>query len=146
MREVADVHRELFREHAARYGENVRLKIERCLAVTDDELDEGLRAREAYRERCLERVEGVDLLLTPTTPFVAPPADADELTIPGRCDPLHVPIQRARMAGAGAALGIGGRWAFRVPRPARGATGDDALVLAVGEQLERAASRRTGHG
>ena len=28
MREVAEVHRDLFREHAARYGENVRVKIE----------------------------------------------------------------------------------------------------------------------
>src|SRR5437588_3703039 len=73
MREVAEVHRNLFREHAARYGENVRLKIERCLAVTDDEFEEGLRARETYREVCLERLRGIDLLLTPTTPFVAPP-------------------------------------------------------------------------
>ena len=31
-REVADVHRELFAEHADSYGENVRPKIERCLA------------------------------------------------------------------------------------------------------------------
>ena len=30
--EVADVHRELFAEHAELYGENVRAKIERCLA------------------------------------------------------------------------------------------------------------------
>ena len=34
-REVADVHRELFAEHADSYGETVRPKIERCLAVTD---------------------------------------------------------------------------------------------------------------
>ena len=44
-------------------------------------LEEGLRAREAYRELCLERLEGIDLLLTPTTPFVAPPAHADEVTL-----------------------------------------------------------------
>ena len=81
MREVAEVHRDLFREHAARYGENTRVKIERCLAVSDEEFEEELRAREAYRERCVERLEGVDLLLTPTTPFVAPFADVDELTI-----------------------------------------------------------------
>ena len=39
MREVADVHRELFAEHADSYGENVRPKIERCLAVTDAEYE-----------------------------------------------------------------------------------------------------------
>ena len=64
MREVAEVHRDLFREHAARYGENVRVKMERCLTVTDEEQEEGLRAREAYREQCLQRLERVDLVLT----------------------------------------------------------------------------------
>ena len=73
MREVAEAHRDLFREHAARYGDNVRANIKRCPAASDEQLEDGLRAREAYRERCLEQLEGVDLLLTPTTPFVAPP-------------------------------------------------------------------------
>ena len=51
MREVADVHRELFAEHAAEYGDNVRTKIERCLR-TDRRAERGRaeRARE-YRER-----------------------------------------------------------------------------------------------
>ena len=35
MREVADVHRDLFAESADSYGPNVRAKIERCLEVTD---------------------------------------------------------------------------------------------------------------
>jgi aspartyl-tRNA(Asn)/glutamyl-tRNA(Gln) amidotransferase subunit A len=81
MREVADVHRELFREHVGLYGENVRVKVERCLRVTDEEADESRRARERYRELCLEALEGVDLLLTPTTAFVAPPDDVDDLDI-----------------------------------------------------------------
>ena len=34
MHEIADVHRELYEEHGELYGENVRTKIERCLAVT----------------------------------------------------------------------------------------------------------------
>ena len=37
MREIADVHRELFAEHAELYGENIRPKIERCLEITDAE-------------------------------------------------------------------------------------------------------------
>src|SRR3954447_19553828 len=51
MREVARVHRDLFAEHAAEYGENVRTKIERCLALPDDAYERGLRARVEYRER-----------------------------------------------------------------------------------------------
>jgi aspartyl-tRNA(Asn)/glutamyl-tRNA(Gln) amidotransferase subunit A len=37
MREAADVHRDLFAEFSDSYGDNVRTKIERCLAVTHGE-------------------------------------------------------------------------------------------------------------
>jgi aspartyl-tRNA(Asn)/glutamyl-tRNA(Gln) amidotransferase subunit A len=136
MREVAEVHRDLFREHAARYGENVRIKLERCLAVTDDELEEGLRARETYRERCLERLEGVDLLLTPTIPFVAPPADTDELTIRDAAIRFTYPFN---VLGWPALAIPCGPAENGLPASVQlvGRPGDDALVLAAGEQLER---------
>ena len=81
MREVADVHRGLFPENADAYGDNVRSKLERCLQVTDGEVEAARRARDAYRERCAEALDGVDLLVTPTVGMVAQPADVDELTI-----------------------------------------------------------------
>ncbi len=81
MREAADVHRALFPGNEELYGENVRGKIERCLAVTDGEAAGAAREREEYRERMAEAVAGVDLVLTPTVPLVAPPADADELDL-----------------------------------------------------------------
>jgi aspartyl-tRNA(Asn)/glutamyl-tRNA(Gln) amidotransferase subunit A len=77
-REVADVHRALFPEHADEYGENVRTKIERCFETTDAAVSTALRLREEYRERCAELIEGYDLLVTPTIAFVAPPDDVDE--------------------------------------------------------------------
>ena len=43
MREVADIHRELYAEHGELYGENLRPKIERCLDVTDAEASRGSR-------------------------------------------------------------------------------------------------------
>jgi aspartyl-tRNA(Asn)/glutamyl-tRNA(Gln) amidotransferase subunit A len=144
MREVAEVHRDLFREHAARYGENVRLKIERCLAVSDEELEEGLRAREAYRERCLERLEGVDLLLTPTTPFVAPPADTDELTIRDAAIRFTYPFNVLGWPALAMPCGPAEN-GFPASVQLVGRPGDNALVLvlAAGEQLERAVSRRS---
>jgi aspartyl-tRNA(Asn)/glutamyl-tRNA(Gln) amidotransferase subunit A len=81
MREAADVHRALFPGNEDLYGENVRGKIERCLEVTDAEAAAAAREREEYRERVEALVDGLDLVLTPTVPCVAPPADADELQL-----------------------------------------------------------------
>jgi aspartyl-tRNA(Asn)/glutamyl-tRNA(Gln) amidotransferase subunit A len=81
MREAADVHRALFVGNEELYGENVRGKLERCLRVTDAEAAAAERERAEYRERFLEAVDGVDLVVTPTVLLVAPPADADELAL-----------------------------------------------------------------
>ena len=72
MREVADVHRELFAKSGESYGEDVRVKVERCLRVTDSELAAGERARARYREQADEALAGLDLVVTPTLPCVAP--------------------------------------------------------------------------
>ena len=74
MREVADMHRELFAEHADLYGANVAAKIERCLAVTDAEYEAGARPRERYRERSPSLGGRRPASSRPTLPCVAPPA------------------------------------------------------------------------
>ena len=71
-REVADVHRELFAENADLYGEDVRIKVEGCLRVRDADVERALRAREEYRAQVEELLDGLDLVLTPTLPIVAP--------------------------------------------------------------------------
>src|SRR6266511_1488827 len=65
MREVADVHRDLFAEFKDSYGDNVRTKVERCLQLSDAEYERGLRARTAYQEQVASMLEGVDLVLSP---------------------------------------------------------------------------------
>jgi aspartyl-tRNA(Asn)/glutamyl-tRNA(Gln) amidotransferase subunit A len=72
MHEIADVHRELYAENADLYGEDIRLKVERCLHVTDAEAETSRRQRDEYRDRMDEAVAAVDLVLTPTLPTVAP--------------------------------------------------------------------------
>jgi aspartyl-tRNA(Asn)/glutamyl-tRNA(Gln) amidotransferase subunit A len=91
MREVADVHRALFPGNEELYGENVRGKIERALAVTDVEAAAAERERVRYREQAAEALDGLDLLLTPTVPFVAPPADVEELELRGVATSLTYP-------------------------------------------------------
>jgi aspartyl-tRNA(Asn)/glutamyl-tRNA(Gln) amidotransferase subunit A len=131
MREVADVHAELFAEHADAYGDNVRRKIERCLAISDAEADAASRRRDQLREAYAEATREVDLVLAPTVPFVAPRVDADEhafrergisLTYPFNCvgwPALAVPCGAAE-EGLAASLQIVGK------------PGADALVLAAG--------------
>ena len=136
MREVATVHRELFAEQADAYGDNVRAKVERCLAVTDSEYETAARRRADYRTHAEEALGGFDLLLTPTLGFVAPRADIDEHAWRERIIRFTLPFN---------ALG----WpALALPAgPAEdglpasiqlvGRSGDDGLVLATGASLER---------
>jgi Asp-tRNA(Asn)/Glu-tRNA(Gln) amidotransferase A subunit family amidase len=137
MREVADVHRELFAENADLYGEDVRIKLERCLAVGDGDVEHGARLREEYRERVLESLRELDLVLTPTLPVVAPRAGA------GGTGDLAVRESLIRFTYPFSALG----WpALALPcgtaedgLPASlqivGRAGDDAVVLAAGRHV-----------
>jgi aspartyl-tRNA(Asn)/glutamyl-tRNA(Gln) amidotransferase subunit A len=92
MREAADIHRALFPGNEELYGDNVRGKIERCLRVTDAEASAAERDRLEYRERMAEALAGLDLVVTPTVPFVAPPADVDELEIRAAAISLTYPF------------------------------------------------------
>ena len=92
MREVAESHEGLFPAQADAYGANVRTKLERCVQVTDAQFEAAVRRREEYREQAAAAIEGVDLLLTPTLAFVAPPAASDELSIRGAVIRLTYPF------------------------------------------------------
>jgi aspartyl-tRNA(Asn)/glutamyl-tRNA(Gln) amidotransferase subunit A len=138
MREVADVHRELFAENGDLYGEDVRVKVERCLAVRDPEVERAERLRAEYREHVDAALEGLDLVLTPTLPIVAP-----GLNRGGRGD-LDVREQLIRFTYPFSAVG----WpALALPCGAAegglpaslqiaGRAGADALVLAAGRLVE----------
>ena len=138
MREVADVHRELFGEHAGRYGDDVRAKLERCLAVTDEQYETALRARDTYRARADEALAGFDLLLTPTLAFVAPrlPVADEEI----REATIRFTFPFNALGWPALALPCGGVAEDGLPASAQlvGRAGDDALVLAAGETLEAA--------
>jgi aspartyl-tRNA(Asn)/glutamyl-tRNA(Gln) amidotransferase subunit A len=136
MHEVADVHRELFAEHGDAYGENVRPKIERCLAVTDAEADAARRLRAEVRERYLETARDVDLLLTPTVPFVAPPDDVDEAAIRVRGISLTYPFDCVGWPALALPCGPAEE-GLAASVQLVGKPGEDALVLAAGASLVR---------
>jgi aspartyl-tRNA(Asn)/glutamyl-tRNA(Gln) amidotransferase subunit A len=138
MREVANVHRELYAENADLYGEDVRLKLEKCFAVEDADVERAERLRSEYRERVEEALDGLDLVLTPTLPIVPPrlgrgagPGDLDvresliRFTYPFSAlgwPALAVPCGTAE-EGLPVSLQVAGR------------AGADGLVLAAGRLL-----------
>ena len=128
MREIADVHRERFTAFPEGYGDNVRTKLGRCLAVSDAEQAAAVRARAGHRARLAELFEHVDLLVTPTLPCAPPPAGADELAVRAQLTRCTFPFNAT---GAPAlALPFGGTSVQLAGPP-----GADALVLAAGRAL-----------
>jgi Asp-tRNA(Asn)/Glu-tRNA(Gln) amidotransferase A subunit family amidase len=135
MHEVAQVHRDLYSEHSELYGDDLAAKIERCLAVGDAEAAAAARAREEYRERMAESLEGLDLLLVPTLPCVAPPVGIGDRTLRANMVRFTYPINA--LGWPALALPCG---AAEDGLPASiqiiGKPGGDALVLAAGLLLE----------
>ena len=137
MREVAESHRGLFPEHADAYGENVRAKLERCVAVTEAELEAARRRLEEYRERAAETIEGLDLLVTPTLAFVAPPAVRDDLEIRDAVIRFTYPFNALGWPALALPCGPAEN---RLPASVQlvAPLGEDARVIAAGALLERA--------
>jgi Asp-tRNA(Asn)/Glu-tRNA(Gln) amidotransferase A subunit family amidase len=139
MREVAEVHAELFAENPDLYGDNVRTKVELCLAVTDSEYEAGVQAREEYREACEAAFAGLDLLLTPTISCPPPSLPADDLE--HRKNLIRFTFPFNALGWPVLALPCGPENALPVSLQLVGR--GDALVLAAGELLESSLERGT---
>ena len=136
MREVGDVHRDLYDENGELYGENIRGKIERCLALTDARVsrrgDERARHREARRggARRLRPAARADAGVRPAAGRRHRDRD------PRRADAVHVPVQRARAGRRSRSPSERPRRACRRRLQIVGRRGDDGVVLAAGLALE----------
>ena len=125
MREVGDVHRALYPENAELYGDNIRGKIERCIALPDAEYEAALAARARLSERAATAIEGFDLLVAPVLSCPVPPFDCDEVAVRAAMTLYTFPFN----ALGWPALALGNTQI--VGRP-----GADGLVLAAGLALK----------
>ena len=140
MREVAEVHAQLFAAHRELYGANVATKVERCLAVTDGEYEAALRRREGLREALGELLERYDLLLTPTVAIAPPPADVDELEVREQAIRFTFPFNAVGAPALALPAGVDGR-GLPTSLQLAAAPGRDGLVLAAAALLERGYAR-----
>jgi aspartyl-tRNA(Asn)/glutamyl-tRNA(Gln) amidotransferase subunit A len=137
MREVGDVHRELYPENAELYGDNIRGKIERCIALDDAEYEAARRARADHAERALSALEGYDLLITPTLGFVAPTVDVVEPEIRGAFTRFTFPFNALGWPALALPAGPAEN-GLPASIQVAGRPGEDALVLAAGLAIEAA--------
>jgi Asp-tRNA(Asn)/Glu-tRNA(Gln) amidotransferase A subunit family amidase len=135
MREVADVHRGLFAEHHDLYGSSVRVKIERCLALPEEEALAAAAARQAYGAQALAALADLDLLVTPTMGFVAPPVGIGDLALREAVIRLTFPISALGWPALALPCGTA---EHGLPASIQlvGRPGQDALVLAAGALVE----------
>jgi len=135
MREVAEVHRELYEEQSELYSEDLAVKIDRCLAVTDTEVREAERSRAEYRELCEGLMEDVELVVTPTLSTVAPRTRIGDLVLRALLIRNTLPVNAlgwpALALPCGPAEDLLPASVQLIGRP-----GADALVLAAGKVLE----------
>jgi Asp-tRNA(Asn)/Glu-tRNA(Gln) amidotransferase A subunit family amidase len=134
MREVADVHRELYAENAELYGENVAVKIERCLAVTESEANTARGARERYGQTAEDALADFDLLLTPALSSVAPPVGIGDAALREQMVRFTYPFNALGWPALAVPCGAA---EDGLPASAQlvGRAGDDGLVLAAGRLL-----------
>ena len=132
--DVAEVHRELYAENAELYGEDVAVKVERCLTVTEAEANRARGARERYRETAESVLFGFDLLLTPTLSSVAPPVGIGDAAL--REEMIRFTYSFNALGWPALALPCGAA-EDGLPASAQlvGRPGEDGLVLAAGRLL-----------
>jgi aspartyl-tRNA(Asn)/glutamyl-tRNA(Gln) amidotransferase subunit A len=112
--EAASVHRPWFAAQRPYYSEPVRIRLEAGGLLPATAYLAAQRARRLLIDSFADAIRRLDVLLAPTTPFVAPPRDVTEATIRGRQHELRsgllgCTLAPSQLAGPVVAVPIGRR-------------------------------------
>jgi aspartyl-tRNA(Asn)/glutamyl-tRNA(Gln) amidotransferase subunit A len=136
-REVLESHAGLYPERAEDYGDDVRRSLEAAMELTDREVEAARRLRARLREEVPEALAGIDLLLTPTLPCVAPQYGHGSRTVLTKLTSLFNLTGWPALALPCGPAEDGLPASVQLAAP----TGRDALVLAAAAALESAIAR-----
>lgn len=89
--EFSEFHRPFYEENPDGYGDDIKERLQWSLRVSLDDYVRALRALVLLRRETEEFFRGVDALITPTLPCVAPPIDTLMIRINGREIPHDFP-------------------------------------------------------
>jgi aspartyl-tRNA(Asn)/glutamyl-tRNA(Gln) amidotransferase subunit A len=132
-REALESHAGLYPERAEDYGDDVRSSLEGAIELTDVEVEAARRLRERLREEVPEALAGVDVLLTPTLPCVAPRYGEGNRMVLTKLTALFNLIGWPALALPCGPAEDGLPASVQLAAP----PGEDALVLAAGAAVER---------
>jgi aspartyl-tRNA(Asn)/glutamyl-tRNA(Gln) amidotransferase subunit A len=132
-REALESHAGLYPERAEDYGDDVRRSLEGAMDLTNGEVEAAQRLRERLRQDAPEALSGVDLLLTPTLPCVAPLYGQGDRMVLTKLTALFNLIGWPALALPCGLAEDGLPASVQLAAP----PGQDALVLAAGSALEQ---------
>jgi aspartyl-tRNA(Asn)/glutamyl-tRNA(Gln) amidotransferase subunit A len=135
-REALESHTGLYPERAEDYGDDVRSSLESATELSDGDVVAARRLRERLHDEVPEALAGVDVLVTPTIPCVAPPYGEGTRMVLTKLTALFNLIGWPALALPCGPAEDGLPASVQLAAP----SGDDALVLAAAGALERALS------
>jgi Asp-tRNA(Asn)/Glu-tRNA(Gln) amidotransferase A subunit family amidase len=140
--EAAAVHAPWFDDQRDRYADLVRRRLEAGRMVPASAYLDAQRARRLLLDEVATAMTGLDALIAPATPMVAPPLDENPLTVAGETVDRRVALLRcvlplSQLGSPVASVPIGAHEGLPFGLQVAGRPGAEAVVLAVARACER---------
>jgi len=139
--EVAAVHAPWFERQRGRYAPGVRARIEAGYGLSAEAYLRAQRHRRLFTRAFAAAMDGLDAVLAPASPVLAPPLDAEEVTVRGERRPVRAALLScvsplSQLDCPMAVVPVGVRDGLPVGLQLIGRPGSEALLLRVAAAVE----------